>query len=164
MWNEAEFYAVNYELGNSVSGSYGSLESSTSRRTLDTENLISEIAAVSGISTNFSSGDDGDYSAFGIPATVNAPADSPWATAVGGVSLALNSDNSIAWQAGWGNNECLLARVWRNCRSAGAAGFLLWRGRRAKQLRDAGWHRRLSRGLPETCIPERSAWEISASS
>ena len=106
---EAEFYAVNYALGNSLSGSYGSPETDTSASTLDTENLISEIAAVSGISTNFSSGDDGDYTAFGLAATVNAPADSPWATGVGGVSLALNSDNSIAWQAGWGNNESLLA-------------------------------------------------------
>ncbi|MBV9223753.1 MAG: hypothetical protein JOY85_06980, partial [Acidobacteriaceae bacterium] len=39
------------------------------------------------------------------PPTVSAPADSPYATAVGGVTLALNSDNTIAWQTGWGNNE-----------------------------------------------------------
>lgn len=109
--NEAEFYAVNYGLGNSVSGSYGSVESLTPASELATENLISEIAAISGISTNFSSGDDGDYTAFGLPATVNAPADSPWATAVGGVSLALNADNSIAWQSGWGNNQVLLAEA-----------------------------------------------------
>jgi subtilase family serine protease len=75
---------------------------------LDTENFISEIAAISGISTNFSSGDDGDFSAFGLSPTVSAPADSPYATAVGGITLALNSDNSIAWQAGWGNNQSLL--------------------------------------------------------
>lgn len=107
--NEAEFFAVNYALGNVISGSYGSPEAFTAQSELDTENLISETAAITGISTNFSSGDDGDYTAFGIPATVIAPADSPWATAVGGVSVALNSDNSIAWQAGWGNNESLLA-------------------------------------------------------
>jgi subtilase family serine protease len=106
--NQGEFYAVNYALGNSVSGSYGSLESETAQSELDTENLISEIGAITGISTNFSSGDDGDFSAFGIPASVSAPADSPWATAVGGVTVALNSDDSIAWQAGWGNNEALL--------------------------------------------------------
>jgi subtilase family serine protease len=103
--NEAEYFAVNYGLGNVISGSYGSVEPFTSTAELENENLISEIAAISGISTNFSSGDDGDYTAFGLPASVNAPADSPWATAVGGVSLALNADNSIAWQAGWGNNE-----------------------------------------------------------
>jgi subtilase family serine protease len=109
--DQAEFYAVNYGLANSISGSYGSVESLTPSSDLDNENLISEIAAVSGISTNFSSGDGGDYTADGIPAAVNAPADSPWATAVGGVTLALNSDNSIAWQSGWGNNETVLAQL-----------------------------------------------------
>ncbi|MGB9233505.1 MAG: S53 family peptidase [Terriglobales bacterium] len=107
--DEAEYNAVNYGMANVLSGSYGSIESFTPATILTTENLISETAAASGISTNFSSGDVGDFSAEGIPPTVSAPADSPWATAVGGVTLALNPDNSIAWQAGWGNNETLLA-------------------------------------------------------
>jgi subtilase family serine protease len=102
------FYAVNYDLGNVLSGSFGSPESLTPTTVLATEDLISEIAAVSGISTNFATGDDGDYSAFGIPATVSAPADSPYATAVGGVSLKLTSTSSIAWQTGWGTDESLL--------------------------------------------------------
>jgi len=114
--DQAEFYAVNYQLGNSLSGSYGSPESETSTSYLETENLISELAAMSGISTNFASGDYGDYYGYlynpitgaPYPPTVNAPADSPWATGVGGVTLALNSDNSIAWQAGWGNNATVL--------------------------------------------------------
>jgi subtilase family serine protease len=109
--NQAVYYAVNYQLGNVVSGSYGSIESFTAASELDNENLVSEIAAVTGISTNFATGDDGDDTVYGIPATVSAPADSPWATGVGGVSLALNSDNSIAWQAGWGNNETLIAEL-----------------------------------------------------
>jgi subtilase family serine protease len=108
--DEAEFTAVNYGLANVISGSYFLVESLLTPSQLATENLIQETAAVSGISANFSSGDSGDYhAADGIPATVSTPADSPWATAVGGVTLALNSDNSIAWQAGWGNNETLLA-------------------------------------------------------
>jgi subtilase family serine protease len=102
--DQAEFYAVNYGLGNTISGSYGSPESETPASYLSTENLIAEIAALSGISANFSSGDYGDYVPL-IPApTVTAPADSPWATGVGGVSLALNADDSIAWQSGWGND------------------------------------------------------------
>lgn len=109
--DEAEYDAVNYGLANVLSGSYGSVESFTPASILATENLISETAAASGISTNFSSGDDGDFSEFGIPPTVSAPADAPWATAVGGVTLALNPDNSIAWQAGWGNNETLIAET-----------------------------------------------------
>jgi subtilase family serine protease len=107
--DEAQFTAVAYGLANVLSGSYGSPEAFTSTSILDTENLNNQIAAISGISANFSSGDDGDFSFFGIPPTVSAPADSPYATGVGGVTLALNADNSIAWQAGWGNNETLLA-------------------------------------------------------
>jgi subtilase family serine protease len=107
--DEAEFTAVNYGLANVLSGSFGSAEAFTPPGVLANENLINEIAAVSGISANFSTGDAGDFTIDGIPATVSAPADSPWATAVGGVTLALNPDNSIAWQAGWGNNEVLLA-------------------------------------------------------
>jgi subtilase family serine protease len=109
--DEAEFTAVTYGLANVISGSFGSPESFTDATDMDNESLISEIAAVSGISTNFSTGDDGDYSVFGIPATVSSPADSPYATGVGGVALALNSDNSIAWQGGWGNNEVLLSEA-----------------------------------------------------
>ncbi len=109
--DEAELTAVNYGLANVISGSYGSTESFTPASVLSTENLINEIAAASGISANFSSGDAGDFTSGFIPATVSAPADSPWATAVGGVTLALNSNNSIAWQAGWGNNQTLLAET-----------------------------------------------------
>ncbi len=106
--DEGEFYAVNYQLGNVISGSFGAPESFTPASVIETENLIAEIAAMSGISIQYSSGDDGDYSAFGIPATVSAPADSPWATALGGVSVALNAENAIEWQTGWGTNETLL--------------------------------------------------------
>ena len=108
--NEAEFDILNYGLGNVLSGSYTSTELYTATTELDTENLLSEIGAAVGISTNFASGDYGDYGRETIRTTVSAPADSPWATAVGGVSLALNSDNSIAWQAAWGNNQSVLAK------------------------------------------------------
>jgi subtilase family serine protease len=107
--DDAFYTAVTYGLANVISGSYGSPESETSQSVLDTESFISEVAATTGISANFSSADDGDFSDFFIPPTVSAPADSPYATGVGGVSLALNSDNSIAWQAGWGTNQTLLA-------------------------------------------------------
>ena len=107
--NEAEFTAINYGLATVLSGSYGLPEPILPTSFLETLDLISESAALVGISANFSSGDTGDFTADGLPPTVSAPADSPWSTAVGGVSLALNSDNSIAWQAGWGNNQTLLA-------------------------------------------------------
>jgi subtilase family serine protease len=109
--DEAEFDVANYGLGNVLSGSYGSPEAFTATAELNTENLISEMGAAAGISFNFATGDDGNYELIDevfLP-TVNAPADSPWSTAVGGVSLALNFDNSIAWQAGWGTFLNVLA-------------------------------------------------------
>jgi len=107
--DQAEFDVANDALGNVLSGSYTSTELYTPTTELDTENLLSEIGAVSGISYNFASGDYGDYGLQTLRKTVSAPADSPWSTAVGGISLALNSDNTIAWQSGWGNNGVLLA-------------------------------------------------------
>src|SRR6202166_1701196 len=109
--DEAEFDVANRSLGNVLSGSFGAPEAFVTATELETENLIAEIGAARGISFNYSSGDSGNFalsdSVF-LP-TVSAPADSPWATAVGGVTLALKSDNSIAWQAGWGNNVNVLA-------------------------------------------------------
>jgi subtilase family serine protease len=112
--DEAFFYAVDYQLGSVISGSYGSEEYYTSPAVLVTEDLIAETAAVLGISANFSSGDDGDFT-FDLPqyypASVSAPADLPYATGIGGVSLALSEEGKIAWQAGWGTNENLLAET-----------------------------------------------------
>jgi subtilase family serine protease len=109
--DSALLYIVEAGLGNVVSNSYGSEESETAPATLDVQNQVIEAAALTGISMNFSSGDDGDFT-FGIPQllppSVSAPADSPYATAVGGVSLSLNADNVIQWQAGWGTNETLV--------------------------------------------------------
>jgi subtilase family serine protease len=109
--DQAQLDVANEGLGNVLSGSYASPEAFTGTTELDTENMISEIGAAAGISFNFASGDDGNYvlSDDVFLPTVSAPADSPWSTAVGGVALALNSDNSIAWQAGWGNNQTVLA-------------------------------------------------------
>jgi subtilase family serine protease len=111
--DQAEYIAIDTGMANVLSGSYGAEEMFVPATELENGNLLSELGAVLGISTNFSSGDSGDFT-FGIPgfpASVSYPADSPFATAVGGVTLALNSDNSIAWQAGWGNNETLLAET-----------------------------------------------------
>jgi subtilase family serine protease len=99
--DEAIYYAVNYGLGNVISGSYASPEFFVPDTELSKENLISEIAAVSGIATNFASGDSANYATDFIPPCASVPADLPYATGVGGVSLALNADNSIAFQTGW---------------------------------------------------------------
>ncbi len=110
--DQAEYQAIDDGLANVISGSYGAEEIYVPASELDNGNLINQVGAIMGISTNFSSGDDGDFTfGFGLPPSVSYPADSPYATAVGGISLALNADNSIAWQAGWGTDEILLAEA-----------------------------------------------------
>jgi subtilase family serine protease len=117
----ALLYTVANHLGNVISFSYGVPEVTLAPADLDQTNLLAELAAASGISANVSSGDGGDTGEVqrpgsgtrndtesGIPAMVSYPASAQYATAVGGISLALNSSNAIKWQAGWGNNINLL--------------------------------------------------------
>jgi subtilase family serine protease len=78
-----------------------------SRRRIST--ISTRSTASLGISVNFSSGDSGDSNPSGITPGlilhgVSTPADSPWGTAVGGTSLALDSSNHIRFQTAWGTN------------------------------------------------------------
>ena len=100
----AEYLTIINGLGNVISGSFGAPENSLAATELENGNLLSELAAAFGISANFATGDDGDFTILEGAPTVSYPADSPFSTAVGGVTLALNPDNSIAWQEGWGSN------------------------------------------------------------
>ncbi len=102
----ALLYAAANRLGNVMSFSYGLPEFYIAPADLEQTNLIVELAAITGMAANFSSGDSGDYTDGlpGITPAVSYPASAPYATAVGGTSLALNSSNAIKWQAGWGTN------------------------------------------------------------
>jgi len=73
------------------------------------ENTLNELGASLGVSVNFSTGDNGDFSYRLGVTTVSMPASSPYATGVGGTSLFLNPDKSIKLQTGWGNNETRVA-------------------------------------------------------
>ena len=104
----AQVYAEEYGLGGIISGSYGAEELYVDPLEVINQGLVSEIGAVLGIAVNFSTGDEGDFTfddPTSNPPSVSVPAASPYATGVGGVTLALNKSNGVAWQAGWGNNE-----------------------------------------------------------
>ncbi|HLX35229.1 MAG TPA: S53 family peptidase [Candidatus Limnocylindrales bacterium] len=107
--DEAINYAVVHHLGNVISNSWASVEGLGNPAQFIRDNRILEMAAAEGMDVNFSSGDDGDYSHVLPFKTVSFPASSPFATSVGGTSLALNSDNTIDWQTGWGNNLTRIA-------------------------------------------------------
>ena len=104
--NASVQFAIEHNLGPSISNSYGTPENLLDGGTLAaTEAIIAEGAAA-GISVNYSSGDDGDFSDVFGPGitTVSYPSGSPFATSVGGTSLFVNPDNTLDFQTGWGNN------------------------------------------------------------
>jgi subtilase family serine protease len=107
--DEAINYAIVHHLGNTISNSWGRIELFGNPATkIRTERTL-QMAAAQGIDVNFASGDSGDFSTeIGIPAVLY-PASSPFATGIGGTSLALNPDDSIGFQTGWGNNLTRIA-------------------------------------------------------
>lgn len=107
--DEAVNYAVVHHLGNTISNSWSSVEGFGNPAHYNRDNRILEEAAVQGIDVNFSSGDNGDELANTGLKTVDFPGSSPFATSIGGTSLALNADNSMAWQSGWGTNLTKIA-------------------------------------------------------
>ena len=65
---------------------------------------VFQAIGAAGISLDFSTGDFGDNAKAlgGLYTSTGWPASSPFATAVGGVSVALDSNKHIAWQTSWG--------------------------------------------------------------
>jgi subtilase family serine protease len=107
--DEAINYAVVHHLGNVISNSWGNFEALGNPARFHRDNRILEMAAAQGIDVNFSTGDSGDSSPLLGFVTVQFPASSPFATGIGGTSLALNLDNTIAFQTGWGTNLTRIA-------------------------------------------------------
>jgi subtilase family serine protease len=110
--DNAIIFAIDNNLGNVISNSYGAPESLIDSGTLDATNFIMEVAAAFGISAHFSSGDDGDFTPF-LPypyaPTAGFPASSPFVTGVGGTSLALGKGGEKLFETGWGTNLTRIA-------------------------------------------------------
>lgn len=102
-------WALDNQLGNVISNSYGSYEYGNDPGSMQAwDDLFAEGASL-GVSINFSTGDDGDfYRAVGAY-TVSVPSDSPHATAVGGTSDFLNPNYSMKFQTGWGTDITRIA-------------------------------------------------------
>jgi subtilase family serine protease len=104
-------YAVVHHLGNVISNSWGNFEALGNPARFNRDTRIFQMAIAQGIDVNFSTGDFGDNSPVLGFATVQFPASSPFVTAVGGTSLALNPDNTMAFQTGWGTNLTRIADI-----------------------------------------------------
>jgi subtilase family serine protease len=101
----ADHFAVVNRLGNVISNSFGSPEAGSDPADgLAVAQLYSnvfELAAATGISVNVATGDSGD---FGLGTPVGAasiPADSPFATGVGGTSINVPGDHGPV-ESAWG--------------------------------------------------------------
>jgi len=104
-------YAVVHHLGNVISNSWGNFEALGNPARFNRDTRIFEMAIAQGIDVNFSTGDFGDNSPVLGFATVQFPSSSPFVTAVGGTSLALNPDNTMMFQTGWGTNLTRIADI-----------------------------------------------------
>jgi subtilase family serine protease len=101
----------------SISNSWAYAESLLDVPSRTAADNILKLAISKGISVNFATGDIGDAAIRAGQADVAYPASSPYATAVGGVSVALDSSKHILFQTAWGNNLMHIA-------STGASGSL----------------------------------------
>ena len=108
---EAINYAVVHHFGNTISNSWAGPEDVGSQGYYRHINRILEMAAAQGIDVNFSSGDFGDNTPLVGFVSADFPPSSPFATGVGGTSLALNSDGMINFQTGWGTNATRVADI-----------------------------------------------------
>jgi subtilase family serine protease len=103
-------FIVDNGLAQVVTNSYGDpagdlLVSASFRASEDT---VLQMAATTGITVQFSSGDFGDEFATTGLVSPDYPASSPWVTAVGGTSLAVTKTGSIGFQTGWSTGRSLL--------------------------------------------------------
>lgn len=96
-------YAVTHHLGQVISNSYGYPEAGYGPATARAFNAVIRKAAAQGIAVNVSTGDSGDFGLGTPDGAASIPADSPYATGVGGTSLGVPSDNG-AVETAWGTD------------------------------------------------------------
>ena len=103
-------YAISHGLGEVISNSYGYPEYAFGPATARAFNRIIAQAAAQGIAVNASTGDSGD-NGLGTPhGAASIPADSPFATGIGGTSLGVPSDNGPV-ESAWGTNETFIGSI-----------------------------------------------------
>jgi subtilase family serine protease len=100
---------VDNRLADIVSNSWGEAEQYNTPDLAAAYDQIFQQGAVEGIGFYFSSGDNGDELANTKIKQVDAPADSPWVTAVGGTSLAVGKGDTYKWETGWGTTKATLS-------------------------------------------------------
>lgn len=91
-----------------VTNSWSDVEANETTGFVHAYEAVFEQGAAQGIGFFFSSGDSGDELARTGQVQTDYPASDPYATAVGGTSLAVNRSSGYQWEAGWGTNKYTL--------------------------------------------------------
>jgi subtilase family serine protease len=102
---------VDNHLADIVSNSWGDIETNETPDVAAAYDQVFQQGAVEGIGFYFSSGDAGDNVASTPTHTkqVDTPSNSPWATSVGGTSLAVGKNDTYKFETGWGTQKGLLS-------------------------------------------------------
>lgn len=108
--DQALNHAVDNQLGDVISNSWGMPEHWVSAGEVRALNAVFQQAAAQGISVVVASGDDGDNQAAWGRLSVGFPDSSPLVTSVGGTSLAIDRWGRRQFETGWGTNEL----TWKN--------------------------------------------------
>jgi subtilase family serine protease len=94
-------YAARHRLGNVISNSWGLAEADSDANSAALFNQVFKRAAARGVAVNVATGDSGDNGVGSPLGAPSVPADSPYATGVGGTSIGIPGDNGPV-EAAWG--------------------------------------------------------------
>ncbi|MFJ8307861.1 MULTISPECIES: protease pro-enzyme activation domain-containing protein [unclassified Streptomyces] len=100
---------VDKHLADIVSNSWGDVESNETPDIQAAYDQTFKMGAIEGIGFYFSSGDNGDEVANTGKKQVDTPANSAWATSVGGTSLAVGKGDKYQFETGWGTEKAVLS-------------------------------------------------------
>ncbi|WP_327291161.1 S53 family peptidase [Streptomyces sp. NBC_01198] len=100
---------VDNHLADIVSNSWGDVEANETPDIAAAYDQVFQLGAVEGIGFYFSSGDAGDNVASTGVKQADTPGNSPWATSVGGTSLAVGKNDKYQWETGWGTERAPLS-------------------------------------------------------
>jgi len=106
--NSALYNMIDNHLADIVTNSYGFNGEALPPDFINAENDFFLQAAAEGMSILFSSGDNGDQTAYNGIASGSWEATSPWVTAVGGTSLALMDSSGAKSEWAWGTYRAFL--------------------------------------------------------
>jgi subtilase family serine protease len=100
---------VDNHLADIVSNSWGDVEANETPDVAAAYDQVFQQGAVEGIGFYFSSGDAGDNVASTGTKQPDTPGNSPWATSVGGTSLAVGKNDNYEFETGWGTQKGVLS-------------------------------------------------------